>query len=745
MLTLRRGMEFQSYGHQITREISRLEGMTISEKKVPPKKNSESFGFPDHIYVHAAAVFQSFHVEKPIDRRLVSYGNKTGLPVLESKDEKTQHCAYELAFNALKYQDLLEDIMIDSCLYLSQSMPDELTSLVVVMLYDFQDRKFLPRSCPDRDDEIEEVREVEKCLFRYKTKLAASLARCRIKHDLLTIDFMLPESVRKKQERASSLPLYGWVNTLKASLEDVVSSLEREGFSKVKSITELEGLTFCQDPHCQDLLVFPPHLKADLYRTKLLTDYKLVIQDKSRSLATHSAKALLNPDQDVIIANAASGFTIAHMAALTSQSAGRVLVCGVKSPALREELQDILSHMECRNVKLLPENFADIEPTDVRLQKAKVILLLPPCSASGVSNPVDFILNESGDAGLLRDLSQGSISEERLNALVKQQLQDVLLAVKFLKVLAVVYCTCSLYPEENEEVVRRALEYKPESSKVQPYRLSPPLCCTSEINNARDGFFRVDPSEKANGCFLAVLKREAPSGTVASKDVLARAAAKGLLEGIGSEKHTKKEKRRPKVAVQPVTPVNETQARIAEFLTRESGESAAVDVTEKASANPTLKTTEKGMVKATPGATEKTTAKSMTKATVSSSSWYREMSKSKQTPKSTVSSSVSNSMKKSLPKFSPTSRFYEQRICPPKPRLQEKMSVLKPVELVFPPVMFPSFSPLMNKSRPPPHLSGFLWKGARVTQYSLTPSTARVSRFRETLPTAVVWHPRPWL
>ncbi|MBN3310248.1 NSUN7 methyltransferase, partial [Amia calva] len=400
--------------------------MTISEKKVPPKKNSESFGFPDHIYVHAAAVFQSFHVEKPIDRRLVSYGNKTGLPVLESKDEKTQHCAYELAFNALKYQDLLEDIMIDSCLYLSQSMPDELTSLVVVMLYDFQDRKFLPRSCPDRDDEIEEVREVEKCLFRYKTKLAASLARCRIKHDLLTIDFMLPESVRKKQERASSLPLYGWVNTLKASLEDVVSSLEREGFSKVKSITELEGLTFCQDPHCQDLLVFPPHLKADLYRTKLLTDYKLVIQDKSRSLATHSAKALLSPDQDVIIANAASGFTIAHMAALTSQSAGRVLVCGVKSPALREELQDILSHMECR----------------------------------------------------------------------------------ILKVLAVVYCTCSLYPEENEEVVRRALEYKPESSKVQPYRLSPPLCCTSEINNASDGFFRVDPSEKANGCFLAVLKRE---------------------------------------------------------------------------------------------------------------------------------------------------------------------------------------------------------------------------------------------
>lgn len=51
---------------------------------------------------------------------------------------------------------------------------------------------------------------------RFKTKLAASLAHCRIKHDLLTINCILPEAVRKKQERANSLPLYAWVNTIKS-------------------------------------------------------------------------------------------------------------------------------------------------------------------------------------------------------------------------------------------------------------------------------------------------------------------------------------------------------------------------------------------------------------------------------------------------------------------------------------------------------------------------------------------------
>lgn len=38
------------------------------------------------------------------------------------------------------------------------------------------------------------------------------------------------------------------------------------------------------------------------------------------------------------------------------------------------------------------------------------------------------------------------------------------------KVQAIVYCTCSVYPEENELVVKKALESGVEGKKVQPYR-----------------------------------------------------------------------------------------------------------------------------------------------------------------------------------------------------------------------------------------------------------------------------------
>lgn len=38
------------------------------------------------------------------------------------------------------------------------------------------------------------------------------------------------------------------------------------------------------------------------------------------------------------------------------------------------------------------------------------------------------------------------------------------------KVQAIVYCTCSIYPEENELVVKKALESGEEGNNVQRYR-----------------------------------------------------------------------------------------------------------------------------------------------------------------------------------------------------------------------------------------------------------------------------------
>ncbi|XP_039607266.1 putative methyltransferase NSUN7 isoform X2 [Polypterus senegalus] len=643
--------------------IASFEEMSISEKADCKEKLSwsdgQSCGYPDCIYFAAAGIFQNIHVEKPLDRKLVSYGTVRKEPMMEIKDETSKHLSFELAFSALKYQDLLEDLLVDSYFYSSQTIPDDLNSLVVVMLYDFQDRKFQPRVCCS-DEEIEDVRQVEKYLF---------------------------------------------------SLEDVCCSLEKEGFSKVKSITEFEGLTFCQDLHCEDLLIFPAHLKYDLCGMEVFKDNKLVIQDKSRSLAVHAVKALVNTDDDILIVNAASGLTVTHLSAVLTLGTGKIFACGVKSELDQEQLQNLFMQLECKNIKMLPENFKDIEPTDSRLQKVKIILLLPQCSESGVSNPVEFILNEKGDPGLLQDLSQGSISEDKMNVLVESQTQDLTHALKFPKVQAVVYSTCSIYPEENEELVMKILQDQPEGNKLQPYRISPPslpLSCASDLNSPRNLFFKMDPSEIANACFVAVLTRAEDLTFTAPKHILARAMAKGILDGISPPKSPKKDRRKSKSTVRLNFSSSGTQAKIAEFINQECKDGTISRVNNNTSGN----------------------------------NFHRAQLNSNM---------ASSSRRLPGPSFTSPRRSFNNgasiiQPVPVRPRKEDKMRVLKPVELVFPPVTLPCCNSLVNKRQTTPRLSYIHWRGTNVNvRTSLARSySVHVAKSKETLRPPLVYHPRPW-
>ncbi|XP_018601674.2 putative methyltransferase NSUN7 [Scleropages formosus] len=703
---------------------SRLDGAGVPAKEPIWGAPEPPQGFPDRVYLLAAAVFKKMCPEKATSQKAaISYGKKVERCVPHARDEGAQRQAYELAFNALKYQDLLEDMLVDSCFYPSHPLPDDLMSLAVVMLYDFQERKFLPRSglgC-ELEEKLEDVRKAESCLLRFKTKLAASLARCRVKLDLVNIDWILPEVVRTKQERATSLPLYAWVNTLKTSLEDVCDVLKRAGISQAESLSQLETPAFCLDPHCRDVLVFSPKLRTSLYETDLLSEHKLVVQDKCCSLVSSAVLGTLEEGSDVLVAGPTSAFTVAHLAVLATPLFGKVFYCaGYLSPIQREEVQETLSHMECSNVQLIPESFSDLSPSDPRLQNTRVILLMPQCSMSAISNPVEFILHENGDTELLQDLSQGTISPERLDLLAAGQTQDLTHAQKFAKVQAVVYCTSSSYPEENEDVVRRVLGRKMENSKLRPFRLSPPdLGTFAGERDAEEKFFKLEPSKESNGCFLAVLIRE-PEKKEMAEGILEKAAAKGLLDGLVQTQPAKKKKRkvlRKGLHRQTTTPgssSNQPQAGPAKDkssapskVLQASAEGQRPQVVPSKSKS---KTTCRPPAKTLPSATGKVIGAT---ATVT-----------KQRPAS--------------------SRLIVTAKPPAPPPPKGRQEVLKPMVVVLPPVMFPSFTSVSATTknpplhRVPPNIQ-FRWKPN--SQPAACPSPlSSCSLYR-----AAVQHPRPWL
>ncbi|XP_050983925.1 putative methyltransferase NSUN7 isoform X2 [Labeo rohita] len=560
----------------------------------------------DRVYLHAAAIFQNTHLEKPAAHRLISYGKRSEVRLPVAKDEASQRSAYQLAFNTLKYQELLEDVLIDSCFCLSQPMLDHSMSLVAVMLTDLMDRKFLPRLPPanQEEEEVKAVREVEARLLRFRTKLVASLARCRIKHELLTLDNILPENMRHRQERATLLPLYGWINTLRSSFEQVSEVLHISGFSCVKSVGGLEGRTFCKDPHCHDLLVFPSSVKSELTNTGLLSNGRLVIQDKSCCVGPWALGPLLADGGDVLMTGCFSAQTVAHVAAVAasahtqaethmSQSNARgqstVIVClGDGARSQTDELQNTLTKLGCKNVKLLPDSLESLDVSEARLQKVGVVFLMPACSLSAVSNPVDYIMQENRDLRLMLDLSQGSVSPEKLQTLVCQQRKDLQRAVQFPQVRAVLYSTCSVHPEENEEVLKTVLSQTQENhSTASPYRLTSPSLLQDSITEddeeseeMKAKFFRLEASDHNNGCFLALLTRQPePEVIETPQEVLARAAAKGLLDGFQPNEPIKKEGRGRRSRRAPANQkrsvktrphaTQSDQSRVAEFLNRE--------------------------------------------------------------------------------------------------------------------------------------------------------------------------------
>ncbi|XP_075051005.1 putative methyltransferase NSUN7 isoform X2 [Mixophyes fleayi] len=592
-----------------------------------------------------------------------------------------------------------------------------MTSLVVVILYDFQDRKFHPRYISHKDEVIEDVRQVETVLYSYKTKLAAALAKCRIKHSAPTIEYILPEVVRKQEQRASTLPFYAWINTAKTSLTEVLNTLKKEGFTKVDSPSDLDGYKYCMDNHCQDLLIFPSHLKEEMNNMEMFIDYKLLFQEKSHNLAVHSVKALLSMDDDIIVANPCPGFTLAHMSVLTNPSGSNIYVCGVKSESRKEELMELFTSLECKNIKMLKESFTDIDPSDPRLQKAKIILLLPQCSGSGVSDPVEFVLSEHGDTALLQDLSQGSVSADRLNGLAKQQLSEINHAMKFSKVLAVVYCTCSVYPEENEHVINQALQFQMEGVKEQPYRLSPPvipLCSSVEIISASNKFYQMEPSDTCNGCFLAVLTRERDTSE-SVRNVLARAAAKGLLGGIEAPKTPKREKKKKsKTVPKTITPTSVAQAKITDFLNRENNISGSKTPTSNQDQNNSQKN-------------------------LNNISVFQGKNQSKQVSSPTTSITVKHTH--GLP---PKGKVLEWQQNAARLKLEEKI-VLKPVQIMLPPVMAPYYS-----TQPPVQIRGPIhyyhqrWHTGARSISPKSPTLSIVGKSKETPAFTILRHPKPW-
>lgn len=209
------------------------------------------------------------------------------------------------------------------------------------VLFDYMKRKFQLRDGlfsetgeEQLDNADELITEIEQTIHKDKTDLAAELAKNRIRADALTLEQLLPREIREVDQHRAELPLYCWVNPIRAgvSVRELCDDLiANEELRLVECKSELERKCFMIDQHCPNLLMFHYALRDKIFHHEMVKDGKLIVQvrysflaiiskfslinvysflkDKSSCLAPYSAVKLLSKKDDVIVTNISGGMT----------------------------------------------------------------------------------------------------------------------------------------------------------------------------------------------------------------------------------------------------------------------------------------------------------------------------------------------------------------------------------------------------------------------------------------------------
>jgi 16S rRNA (cytosine967-C5)-methyltransferase len=233
------------------------------------------------------------------------------------------------------------------------------------------------------------------------------------------------ESKEVLKEFNKVYPISVRVNVLKSSVEEVVSTLEKEGVKPVVSKYVSTVIKF-KGPYDFD--------KSQLYK-----EGKIIIQEEAPALAA----ILLNPKPGEVVIDmcAAPGGKTEHMGELMKNQ-GTIYAFDIDEMRIKR-MKDLLKKTGIEIVKIFKED-ARNAPRILGAEVADKVLLDAPCTSSGT-----IMKNQE---------LRWRITEEKVLELQTLQLELLEAAIKLTKKGGrILYTTCSLFKEENEDVVEQIL------------------------------------------------------------------------------------------------------------------------------------------------------------------------------------------------------------------------------------------------------------------------------------------------
>jgi putative methyltransferase len=305
--------------------------------------------------------------------------------------------------------------------------------------------------------------------------------------------------IRKIGESTSDIPpkfpRYVRVNNLKTSMKEIVKELHQL-FEKY----QVASRDIYLDAHVPDLIVLSPNCPLPWHELEMVQQGRVILQDKSSCFSAlamvhgHPGGTSKSLNHDYMDACAAPGNKTSHLAALLYKSCKdnnpienkdkpkgntRPNPCKIfaldrsssRHSILKQRMMQLAPRVsdprddhasqKCHKsqtntfpveICTLHQDFLQVDPTDQLFRNVKAILLDPSCSGSGIVNAPDRMADV-----FLNEKNSGK-DNSRIQSLANFQLVALKHAMSFPQVDRIVYSTCSVNVQENEDVVTMALK-----------------------------------------------------------------------------------------------------------------------------------------------------------------------------------------------------------------------------------------------------------------------------------------------
>ena len=277
----------------------------------------------------------------------------------------------------------------------------------------------------------------------------------------------LLEKIKKGyfQDRLTTLR----VNTLKTEKE------------KIKNVFEEKGIKYKEINWYNDALIIE-NVKEEIRKLEIYENGEIYLQ----SLSSMIPPIILNPkpEENILDMASAPGGKTTQMSALSN---GKAFITACEKNKIRaERLKYNIEKQGTKRITIMTE---DARKLDDFFSFDK-ILLDAPCSGSGTIN-------------IKEEKIKNIFTDELIKRSTKVQEELLMKAIKLLKPeQEMVYSTCSILKQENEEIVKKVLNKT--KSKIVPI---PELEGIPTLPVTIEGTMCVMPTELYEGFFVAKIKK----------------------------------------------------------------------------------------------------------------------------------------------------------------------------------------------------------------------------------------------